>query len=144
MNIWLFIHLIFLGLWGGCVAVEMVMEFSSRNSSENKHRTAQLHYLIDLYVEAPILIMVLLSGVMLFNADNLVFPTYIVKVIAGLIPVIINILCIIPVFKRKFASDMNDEAAMEANTRLIFICFFTGLASALIALAAGMHILGFV
>ena len=144
MNAWLLTHLIFIGLWGGCVAVEIVMEFWGRKDIGRKHQTAQLHFLIDLYVEVPILIIVLVSGVALFNMDNLIFPTYKIKVIAGLIPVLINFYCLIPVIKRKYASDRNDEDVMERNTRFIFICFFTGLASALVALAAGLHIVGIV
>lgn len=142
MNAWLLTHLIFIGLWGGCVAVEMVIEFWGRTETDRKHQTAQLHYLIDLYVEVPILIMVLISGIALFNADNLIFPTYKIKIIAGLIPVLINIYCIVPVIRRKHASDQDDEERMDRNTRFIFVCFFTGFASALVALAAGLHIVG--
>lgn len=144
MNAWLLTHLIFIGLWGGCVAVEMVIEFWGRKDTASKHQTAQLHYLIDIYVEVPILIVVLISGIALFNVDNLIFPTYKVKIIAGLIPVLINIYCLVPVIRRKHASDNDDVEAMDGNTRLIFFCFVTGFASAMVALAAGLHIVGII
>lgn len=144
MNAWLLAHLIFIGLWGGCVAVEMVMEFWGRAEPARKHQVAQLHFLIDLYVEVPILIMVLISGVALFDADNLIFPTYKIKIIASLIPVLINIYCLVPIIRRKYASDKNNEEEMDRNTRQVFFCFFTGLASALVALAAGLHIVGII
>jgi len=144
MNTWLVTHLIFIGFWGGCVAVEMVMEFWGRKNLERKHQTAQLHFLIDVYIEIPILLIVLVSGIALFDVNNLVFPTYKIKIIAGLIPVLINVFCLIPIIKRKYASDQNDVESMDRNTRLIFICFFTGLASAMVALAAGLHIVGII
>lgn len=144
MNTFLFLHLILLGLWGGCVAVEMVLEFSTGNDIKKKHHTAQLHYLIDIYVELPILIMVLLSGLFLLSISRLTDPLYAAKVVAGLFPVVINFLCIIPVVKRKRASDKNDEPQMDRNTKLIYLAFFTGLAGAMISLGLGMYFLGII
>lgn len=122
----------------------MVMEFSGTRSIENQHRTAQLHYLIDLLVEIPILVMVLLSGIMLLDAGKFSSPVYKLKIAMGLVPVFINALCVLPVILRKKASDRNDESAMKQHTRWIFIAFFTGFAAALIALALGMHLLGII
>ena len=99
MNPFLFMHLIFLGLWGGIVFVEMILEFTLRNNGDQKNLIAQLHYRIDLFAEIPILLGVLLSGLMLLELDKLSSVLYAAKVYAGLCPVIINFLCIIPVIK---------------------------------------------
>lgn len=144
MSGWLFVHLIFLGLWGGCVAVEMVMEFSGLKPPEQRHHVAQLHYRIDVFVEIPILIMVLLSGIMLFDAEKLSLPLYNLKIAMGLLPVVINALCVIPVILRKKASDHHNEKAMQRHTRWIFAAFFTGFAGAMAALAIGLRLLNLI
>jgi hypothetical protein len=55
------LHVIFLGLWGGIVASETVIEFSAR-SDEDHRQAARLHYWIDLFVEAPVLLGILATG----------------------------------------------------------------------------------
>ena len=142
MNPWLFAHLFFLGIWAGCVAVEMVIEFYGRKEIGKQHQTAQLHYLIDLCVEIPVLIMVLASGMMLFDASKLTVPYYKLKIIMGFIPIGINALCVIPVALRKKAADRSDEPVMKRNTKWIFAAFYSGFAAALVALGIGMHFLG--
>ena len=142
MDSYLFMHLIFLGLWGGLVLVEMILEFSLRKDRAQKHLIAQMHYRIDLIAEIPILIGVLVSGLLLLNLDSLSSPLYLAKVICGLSPVIINGLCLFPVIKRKQASDHNDEASMERYTKMVFLAFGTGFFMAAIALGIGMYMLG--
>ena len=142
MDSFLFMHLIFLGFWGGLVLVEMILEFSLKKDLVQKHLMAQLHYRIDLYAEVPILIAVLVSGMLLLNFDRFSSSIYTAKVITGLCPVVINILCVIPVVCRKRASDRGDIASMQFHTKMIFLAFFTGFATALVALSLGMRMLG--
>ena len=142
MNPFLFMHFIFLGFWGGLVIVEMILELSLRKSLAQKHMMAQLHYRIDLYAEIPTLLGVLFSGLMLLDFEKMAVPLYATKVTLGLCPIIINGLCLIPVILRKKASDREDSEAMDKNTKLVFLAFFTGFTSAMLALGIGMNMLG--
>ena len=135
-------HLIFLGFWGGLVLVEMILEVSLRKDLVQKHQIAQLHYRIDLYAEVPILMGVLLSGLLLLDLEKFVSTIYLAKVLTGLCPVVINMLCLVPVIKRKHASDRHDIEQMEHYTRLVFLAFFVGFAFAMVALVLGMMMLG--
>ncbi|MBW1881084.1 MAG: hypothetical protein JRJ84_22250 [Deltaproteobacteria bacterium] len=55
------LHVIFLGLWGGIVASETVVEFSAKSDEDHRH-AARLHYWIDLLVEFPVLLGILATG----------------------------------------------------------------------------------
>ena len=118
------------------------MEISLRKDIVQKQQIAQLHYRIDLYAEIPILLGVLISGLLLFDIERLSSPIYLAKVVTGLSPIVINALCIIPVVKRKWASDRDDIDKMEQYTKLVFLAFATGFTMAMVALGLGMNMLG--
>lgn len=62
MDILLFIHLIAIGIWAGCVATEVVIEIAQENLPPSESYLAPLHAKIDLAVEIPAIIVTLLSG----------------------------------------------------------------------------------
>jgi hypothetical protein len=57
-------HLLLLGLWGGLVLCEIVIELASRSPEQHRH-TARLHYLVDVLFELPLLAGILVTGALL-------------------------------------------------------------------------------
>ncbi len=89
MNAILFIHLIAIGIWAGCVATEAVLEIALEKVPPNDSALAALHSKIDRFVEIPaILVALLTGGHMLHQAswDNLL----VLKVCLGVSAVVLN------------------------------------------------------
>ncbi len=143
MNGLLVLHMISLGMWAGCITVEMLLEQTHRGDFTQKKAMARIHYLIDKYVELPLLLLVLCSGFLLLNTERL-SGKYLLKVICGLWPVVINLLCLIPVFRRRHAADRNDEKSVDNYTWWIYAAFFSGLAGGAVALVLGLNLGGII
>jgi len=89
MSTLLFIHLIAIGIWAGCVATEVVLEIAQEKLPPSESYLAPLHAKIDRAVEIPaILVTLLTGGAMLHQAtwDNLL----VAKVSCGVAAVILN------------------------------------------------------
>ena len=141
-GLWFF-HILLLGLWGGCVAVEMTIELASRGHFDQKKNIARLHYYIDCFVEIPILFLVTLTGLMLLDLSKM-HGLYRVKIIIAFVPVIANVLCLIPVFRRKDAALAGNEAAVDYHTKLIYLAFYTGITFGLVRMGIGLYVLGLI
>ncbi len=85
------LHLMALGVWIGCVAVETAFEHRLNGKPEWTPAVADLHVLVDLTVETPAFLAALVSGVLLLrtgvNASQLMIG-------AGLFAVAFNIFCV--------------------------------------------------
>ena len=55
-------HILFLGLWGGLVLVEIAFEAQMFRGKLDEKSVAGLHRITDRFIEIPILIAVLLTG----------------------------------------------------------------------------------
>jgi hypothetical protein len=141
-GIWFF-HILLLGSWGGCVAVEMILEFTSRKQLQKKLDISLMHPYIDYFVEIPLLLLVSLTGMLMLDVNRL-YSLYLIKICLAIIPVCINILCVIPVVLRKRAAERNDEISMDRYTKFIYLAFATGLTFSAIRLGLGMFILGII
>lgn len=137
MSLVLFLHIFFIGIWFGCVAVEMVIE---RGRWASKI-APQLHYAVDRCVEIPAFSIVLITGLILFDAQKF-GGLYAIKVVCGLIAVGINAYCFLPVSRRKVADDAGDREQIRKHSRRIYETLLVGLPAALIALGIGLHFLG--
>lgn len=95
----LFIHLIAIGIWAGCVATEAVLEIALENAPPQQSGLAQLHARIDRFVEIPaIVVAVLTGGAMLHHAawDTLL----VAKVSLGVSAVLLNSVAAFTVHRR--------------------------------------------
>lgn len=99
MTILLFAHLIAVGLWVGCVAVEIVAELVSKSFPPESNFIAALHWRVDQFVEIPALVAVLITGAMMLPSAP---TTWIVlaKIGFGLTAVGLNIVCAGLVYRR--------------------------------------------
>lgn len=99
MTIVLFIHLIAIGVWAGCVATEAVLEIALENVPPTESGLASIHSKIDRFVEIPaIIVAVATGGSMLHHAawDHLLS----IKVSLGIAAVVLNSIAAYTVHRR--------------------------------------------
>jgi hypothetical protein len=100
MDPWHTAHLLSLGLWGGLVAAEGVVELTPRTDDELRF-AATLHYWMDVLLELPLLAAVLVTGAVLTAAAWPLSPLHGVKIAAGLTAVGANLWCVAHVIARR-------------------------------------------
>lgn len=93
------LHLFALGLWGGVVLVEMLLELGARNDRVELARVALWHARIDRYFELPLLAIIVGSGTLLWQRSGWDM-TLAWKVAAGLGAIAANLVCAWYVVKR--------------------------------------------
>jgi hypothetical protein len=92
-------HMIFLGLWGGLVLVEIVFEAQMFRGKMDEKSVAGLHRITDRLIELPILVAVLLTGWLLWQQTGF-DQALLAKVLFGLGAVVINVVCYVIVETR--------------------------------------------
>jgi hypothetical protein len=107
MKAWLLpVHLTFIGIWLGCVLTEALFERALLGQGRDKELIlARLHKRVDLFVEIPAFVIVLVTGSLMLAAAN---PTALlrVKIGLGLLAIAANVYCVHLVFRReRFAAD---------------------------------------
>lgn len=127
-------HLLVLGAWGGLVAAELVIELSARATADLR-AAAALHYKLDLWVELPVLVMVLVSGSLLTLRVWPLDALHALKIGCGLGAVVANLYCVVQVIRRHRARD--DEAALRLRTRRVYASAVVGVPLALVAAYVG-------
>ncbi len=130
-------HLLLLALWGGVVAAEAVMELLALRRPELARATATLHRAIDLWVEVPLLLGVLTSGLVLLSSRPLT-PLLAAKAACGAVAVGANLYCVVTVVRRHREPD----ARLPARSRQVVASAVVGLPFALVALALGAYLAG--
>jgi hypothetical protein len=134
MEPWHMAHLIALGLWGGLVAAEGVVELAPRSDVERRF-AATLHYWMDLLIEIPVLAAVVLTGTVLVVHVWPLSPLLCLKVVAGLVAVGANAWCVVHVVRRK---KRDEPDALRREGRLVRLTATVGLPFAAVALYLGL------
>jgi hypothetical protein len=132
------LHLVTVSFWLGIVAAETVLEFCGRDAA-SRRTVAVVHRWIDVLFEVPVVIIVIVTGGLLLGRAWPASPLLLVKVGAGIIAVIANLLCI-PLVHARWKE--TDDVRMRALTRQVKM---TGLAIpfAIVALVIGLGVLPF-
>lgn len=133
MQFILVLHILFVGAWFGCVAVEFLLETAPKKIVSLRETVPLLHYNIDRYIEMPLVLGVLLTGSLQINTARL-SGLYLLKMLAGLIAVSANLLCWFPVRKRKMAAAKKDGAEVKRQSLMILRLTQVGMPAALLAL----------
>jgi hypothetical protein len=131
------IHLCAISFWFGVIGAEFVIERSRAESKPHGFAVARNHYWIDLLLEIPAAIIVLISGALMLSSVALT-PLLVVKVLAGSIAVGVNLICIVPVARRKAAADAQQLAEVVRHSRRIDQITVIGLPAGLVALLIGL------
>jgi uncharacterized membrane protein len=103
----LHIHIVAASFWVGMIVVETLVELqAAKGSAQDLRFVARVHKIVDTYFEAPIVAIVLFTGsILLFQLWPNISFLLAVKVIAGLVSVIVNVICIYFVLARVNATD---------------------------------------
>lgn len=94
------IHLVFVGIWLGCVLTEALFERALLGKGrEQELILAGLHKRVDVFIEIPAFIVVFVTGgMMLQSAPH--DPLLTAKIAFGLLAIAANIYCVWLVFRR--------------------------------------------
>lgn len=99
------IHLVAAGLWLGCVLTEVFFE-RALQGKEQAQLLAGLHQRVDLFVEIPAFLTVLVTGGLMVSGIPLT-PLLYTKIGVGLVAIAANIYCAWLVFRRADAAMSN-------------------------------------
>ena len=135
------IHLMVLSLWGGVVATEAVVEIFPFRHHEMHPAAIRLHYWIDLVVEAPLVLAVVVTGAWLLLLTDPVTPLHLFKIGFAGAAVAVNIFCIAVVVRRgrRLQRGAGDDQLWSAS-RVVLACFAVGLVCAGVAAVAGFNL----
>jgi putative copper export protein len=139
-TILLALHLIFIGVWLGCIVTEALFERALLGKgTTQKAILGALHKKVDIFVEIPAFMLVLITGIMMISAAP-ESPLFLTKIGFGMLAILANIYCVWIVFKRsKHAS----EADWDAFKRVDHILHKVGAIipiGILIALGIGLYL----
>lgn len=134
------LHLFAVAFWLGVVAVEYLMEQNRAQSRGQGFTVARLHRKIDLFFEMPAFSVVLVTGLLLIEPARF-DGIYALKVIAGGIAVVGNVLCLVPVLKRRAAAEQDNLSDVIRQSKLIDIISLLAIPAGLLALACGVYLM---
>ena len=134
-------HILFLGLWGGLVAVEIAFETQMFRGKMDVRSVAALHRITDRFIELPVLIAVFLSGWLLWEQtgfDQGLHP----KVMFGLGAVLANLVCYVIVEMRASEALRTSDSdggghKLRRLSKLLAGTIIAGVLSAGVALVLG-------
>lgn len=114
----LLVHILLVGIWLGCVLSEALFERVLLGKGREQDRIlTRLHKRVDVWIEIPAFVGVLVSGgVLLSHPDwNPILQT---QILLGLVTVVANAYCVGLVFRRAKAADSGDWDRFEALDHL--------------------------
>jgi putative copper export protein len=109
MTLTLFIHLIAIGIWAGCVATEVVCELEQKHVKFKDSYIASLHWSIDKFVEIPAIFITAITGYLMLN--DMAFDSLLtIKISAGVLAIVFNLIASYSVYKRYKCLVADNEA----------------------------------
>lgn len=135
-------HFVVLCSWGFLVVGEIILELWGRRDPSRYSSVADIHRWIDLRLEVPLLMGVLLTGGALLTQTPL-DGELMLKIAAGLGAVMVNVACVSVVLRRSAEAAKDPASAkVESLTRRVFHTVYIGVPLGFIALGIGAHRLG--
>lgn len=139
MSTLLFLHIVCVSLWAGCILVEAIYEHSIDDSDLMRVFLSKLHWNTDKYVEIPAFLGVLATGaVMLAHVE--ITALLLIKVVFGLIAIVFNAVCVGLVIKRLGYAKSGDFVRWQAVDHKQHKFGGVVLIALLIALGIGGHL----
>ena len=133
----LMLHIAAIAFWIGVVGAEFVIERSRAASKPHGYAVAHNHFWIDMLLEVPAVLTVLVTGALLLPGTSLT-PLLAVKVGAGLLAAASNLACVVPVTLRRRAAREEALPAVIRHSRTIDHLSALGLPAAALALVLGL------
>jgi uncharacterized membrane protein len=134
------IHIVAVGIWLGCVLTEALFERALLGKGrEQELLLAGLHKRVDLAVEIPAFVIVLITGLLMFRRAE---PSTLlhVKIGFGLLAVTANAYCVWVVFRRLAHAHVGNWSAFERVDKTQHKIGAVVLVGILIALAIGIYL----
>lgn len=130
----LLIHILAIGIWLGCILVEAAFEHRLPKTETQQRAVADLHVIVDVWIETPAFLLVLVTGSLLL-LDAPLGPALTWKVAISFAAVALNAWCVWLVFRRRalFRADRLAEAAKVDHLQhkaggLLFVLILAALA----------------
>ncbi len=133
------LHLFGIAFWLGVVSVEFILERSRTGSRLHGYAVARNHYWIDLALEIPAFVLVLVTGFAMMTSVPLT-TLHVVKVSAGLLAIGSNVACVVPVVLRKRAADNEQLSDVVRYSRIIDLTAIVGVPAAVVAISLGFFL----
>jgi hypothetical protein len=130
------LHLVLVSFWLGLFAAESVLELSDRDPG-SRRTIAVVHRWIDTLFEIPVAIAVFVTGSLLLARAWPVPPILLAHAGAGLIPVVVNVICIKWVHARWKETDEARACNLTRRVKLTGL----GIPFAILALIIGLGFL---
>ncbi len=135
-------HLVFAGIWLGCVLTEALFERALLGKGhEQELILVELHKRVDLMIEVPAFVVVLATGSVMLASVPATGMLYL-KVGAGLIAIAANIYCVWLVFRRAAAAKSGYREQFAALDHQQHRYGAIVLAGIVLPLALGLYLLG--
>jgi hypothetical protein len=135
----LFLHIVFVATWLGCVLVEGVFEHAAEPSAQARRLISRAHWQIGQAVEIPAFFGALVTGAVM-AATIPMTPPLETKIAFGLAAVVVNAYCVVIVRRRLKAAEAGDDAAWAAIDARQHQWGVVVFAAMLIALAIGGYL----
>ena len=143
MSATLFLHIFFVGFWVSCAIIEGILEFMRRRDSSLQYPAAKFHYYIDIFVEIPAIVIILVTGFLLLDMSEM-SALRLIKVVCGLLAILATMLSVVIVFRRRYAVDADNRPAVDKNDKLFdIIAYLIVLPLLTIALWIGLYFVFF-
>jgi uncharacterized membrane protein len=109
----LLLHFVSVGIWLGCVLTEALFERALLDEGQaQKLILVALHKRVDLIVEIPAFVAVLVTGASMLSATSS-SPLLTTKIAVGLLAIAANVYCVRLVFRRAAAANSGRWAEFE-------------------------------
>lgn len=133
------LHLAFVGIWLGCVITEALFERALLGKGRAQELIlVALHKRVDLVVEIPAFIVVLVTGAAMLSSVN-PNPLLTTKIAFGLLAIATNIYCVWLVFRRAQAAQSDQQAEFTRLDHLQHKFGAVVLLAIVTALAIGIY-----
>jgi uncharacterized membrane protein len=133
-------HLLFVGIWLGCILTEALFERALLGKGRvQKVILAVLHKRVDMFIELPALLMVLLTGCLLLkhgHGGSLLHY----KIGFGLLAIAANLVCVWLVMRRANAAMAQDWEQFDRLDRIQHMVGAVVLLGMLLALGIGFYL----
>lgn len=134
------LHLAFVGIWLGCVITEALFERALLGKGRAQELIlVALHKRVDLVVEIPAFIVVLVTGAAMLSSVNPT-PLLATKIAFGLLAIATNIYCVWLVFRRAQAAQSDQQAEFTRLDHLQHKFGAVVLLAIVTALAIGIYL----
>ncbi len=133
------LHLLFAGIWLGCVLTEALFERALLAGDRKSHLLlSNLHVRVDKLVEVPMILGALLTGVILWSQGHRTGVAFHVMAGAGVIAIAANLHCVGIVFKRHRAAVAGEWSEFDRLDHMQHKVGAVVLVGLLVALIAGV------